>query len=232
MYWETFKNLKILESLLLLTLLLGCGILEFENEQDTPYVLFPLAVGNYWEYEYTYLGSLYDTLRYEVVKQVEVPINDTTFTSFAFNLVPFPEGAPEYYWLFRNGDEGTYLMGGISDVDTLYMNALQVPFPAETGTSFLEPGLVFSYSELRFYHNESKVVTLIDTDREITTPAGTFSCYVFKFWVSNGYDVIKGWDYYQYYNPGIGLVAQISYTEDTLDDIKEEMYLMNYKVKK
>ena len=78
---------------------MGCGILDFKNEQTTPDHLFPLAVGNYWVYDFTYLGAIKDTLRYEIVKSIEVPIDDTTYTSFAFNLVPFPDGAEEFYWL-------------------------------------------------------------------------------------------------------------------------------------
>ncbi len=234
MYWGINKKIRIVYVLLLVALLLSCGILEFENEQDSPKVLFPLAVGNYWEYEYTYLGTIFDTLRYDVVQRIEVPISDTTYISYAFNLVPFHDGAPEFYWLYRNGKNGFYLMGGISEVDTLYINELQRPFPFKAGDTFLEPRLSFSYSRHHFYHSDTLKVTLIDTEREITTPAGTFNCYVYKFTVEFFEEGVPftAWDYYQYYRPGIGLIAQIAISQKGENEIKEEMYLMNYNIKK
>ncbi len=172
-----------------------------------------------------------DTLRYEVVDKVQVPWADGSHTAYAFNLVPFPPGATEFYWLYRNGEVGVYLMGGVAETDTLFTNELDKWYPAEKGQTWEVPQLSFSRENLTFYVSDTLHITLIDDNRKIETPAGTFECYVYKFTVSNGDDVIAKWDYFMYYSPGIGLVAQISATEHEPEDIKEEMYLINYKVK-
>ena len=50
----------------------------------------PLAVGNYWEYENTYLDVIKDTLLYEVTEEIQIPIGDTTYTAYAMNFIPLP----------------------------------------------------------------------------------------------------------------------------------------------
>lgn len=210
----------------------SCGLLDGDDRKKKSDVLMPLAVGNYWEYEYNYL-SLKDTLRYEVVKEIQVPWGDTSYTAYGFNLVPFPPGAPEYYWLYRNGEAGLYLMGGIADTDTLFMNDLEKWYPAAEGQTWEIPRLAFSRDSLKFYVSDTLDVTLIDTNRETETPAGTFTCYVYKFtieFLEDGHP-FTSWDYYMHYSPGFGLVAQTSIGIDDPDRFKEEMYLMNYKVK-
>lgn len=208
----------------------SCGLLDGKDKKEISGELMPLSVGNYWEYDFTYLEVLKDTIRYEVVKEIQVPWVDTTYTAYAFNLVPFPPGEVEYYWLFRNGKAGLYQMGGIADTDTLFTQFVDKPWPAEEGQTWEIPRLSFSRDNLKFYISDTLHVILVDTDREVETPAGKFECYVYKLTVSNGEDVIANWDYFMYYSPGIGLVAQISATENDPNDIKEEMYLMNYKV--
>jgi len=219
----------ILVSVILVVLGLSCDL--FNNEQDmVSGDLMPLAVGNYWVYETTYLDVLKDTIRYEVTQQVEVPIGDTSYTAYAANFVPFPEGLAPHYWLRRNGELGIYTMGGISDTDTLFINEVEYKLPSEVGETIQTPQISFSYDRFEFYISDTLSITLIDDAREIITPAGTFECYVYRFTLSNGEDVIANWDYLIYYSLGVGLVAQISVTENEPEDIKQEMYLMNYHI--
>lgn len=217
--------------LFIVSLLTGCDLFNTDPKKPSG-ELMPLAVGNFWEYDFTYLGSIKDTLRYEVVKEIQVPWGDTSYTAYAFNLVPFPPDAPEYYWLYRNGEAGLYMMGGIADTDTLVMNQIEKWYPAEEGQTWDVQQLAFSRDSLKFYVSDTLQITLIDDDREIDTPAGTFNCFVYKFKIDfyEGPALFTTWDYFMYYRSGIGLVAQISTMEDDPEDIKEEMYLMNYKV--
>lgn len=215
--------------LILIVSFSACGL--FENEKDPlSGDLVPLEVGNYWVYETTYLDVLKDTIRYEVTAKVEVPIGDTSYTAYAANFVPFPEDLEPYFWLRRNGEQGLYSMGGISEADTLFINKVEYKLPSEVGETFQTPQISFSYDQLEFYISDTLSITLVDDDREIVTPAGTFECYVFKFPVSNGDDVPR-WDYYLYYSTGVGLVAQIATSEGEPENIKQEMYLMNYMFK-
>ncbi|MEX0719126.1 MAG: hypothetical protein WD059_00575 [Balneolaceae bacterium] len=207
----------------------ACGLLGGDDKTPSG-DLMPLTVGNYWEYDFTYLEVIKDTLRYEVAKEVQVPWGDTSYTAYAFNLTPFPPDAPEYYWLYRNGEAGLYQMGGMADTDTLFTQYVDKPWPAEEGESWDIPRLAFSRDSLKFYVSDTLNITLVDNDREVVTPAGKFDCYVYKFTISLGEDVLQKWDYFMYYSPGVGLVAQIATGEGDPEDIKEEMYLMIYKI--
>lgn len=224
-------KIRILIFVLLSSLVLLAGCDLFNNEQEKSIdELMPLAVGNYWEYEYN-RRSFKDTLRYEVATEIQVPWGDTSYTAYGYNRVPLPPEIPEFYWLYRNGEAGLYLMGGMADTDTLYTQYVNKPWPAGEGQIWDIPRLAFSRDSLKFYVSDTLQVTLIDTDREIETPAGTFECYVYKYTVSLADDVRLNSDYFMYYSPGVGLVAQISTTENEPEDIDNEMYLMNYRVK-
>lgn len=218
----------IIHFIFITTIFLGCDLFSNEQQLQTG-ELIPLAVGNYWEYESTYLDIFKDTIRYEVTAKVQVPIGDTSYTAFAANFVPFPPDLEPYYWLRRNGAQGLYVMGGISDTDTLFLNEVEYKLPSEVGETIEAPQLSFSYDRFEFYISDTLNITLIDDVREIITPAGKFKCFVYKFSISNGDDVPR-WDYFFYYHPGIGLVAQIATSEDKPENIKSELTLMKYQV--
>ncbi len=224
------KISSIIVSMIILVLLFGgsCGLLGGDDSKKKSDELRPLAVGNWWEYEYN-LFSLKDTVRYEVAKEIQVPWGGTSYTAYGYNRVPLPPEIPEFYWLNRNGEAGLYQMGGIAETDTLFTNNIRRWYPAEEGQTWEVPRLSFSRDSLNFYVSDTLDVTLVDTNREIETPAGTFECYVYKFTIEFE-GVLRGWDYYMHYSPGVGLVAQISTSEGKPENIKEEMYLMNYRV--
>ena len=148
---------------------------------------------------------------------------------YGYNYFPFFEDEPEYYWLYRNGEEGLYFMGGISDTDTLLINELRYKYPAEVGETWSVPRMSFSVEEEYFYIYDTLEVTLNDTGYKLETQAGVFTTEVYKFTVSNGEDVANDWDYYMYYRPSVGLVAQISTTENDIENIEDEMYLLDYR---
>jgi hypothetical protein len=192
----------------------------------------PLAVGNYWEYEFKYVGIEND-LRYEVTSAVEVPFGDTTYKAYAMNFVPFPEVSQPYFWLRRNDSRGLQVMGGVSDTDTLFIDEVEYKFPSEVGETFNSTRIAYSRDRLEFYVSDTLKITLVDNDREIKTPAGKFTCFVFKYKqvFYEGDIPFEVWDYYSYYTPGVGLVAQIATDEGEPEDVKEEMYLVKFSVK-
>lgn len=206
----------------------ACGLLG-EDKKGQPDELRPLAMGNWWEYEVTY-SSIKDTLRYEVRKVETVSIEGETYTAFGWNLVPFPENTPEYYWLQRNGENGLYTMGGIADTDTLFVNELSKKYPAEVGETWRVPQLAFSRSNLEFYVSDTLEITLVDNDRQVDTPAGTFLCYVYKFSLFPADDVPTLWDYFMFYKPGTGLIMQKAVSQLS-NETKEELVLINYDTK-
>jgi hypothetical protein len=218
----------LLVSVFLVVMGSSCDL--FNNEQNiVSGELIPLAVGNYWVYETTYLDALIDTIHYEVSHKLEVPIGDTSYTAFAANFVPFPEGLEPYYWLRRNGDHGIYKMGGISNTDTLFTNEVEYKLPSEVGETIQTPQISFSYDRFEFYVSDTLNITLIDDNRKIITPAGTFECYVYNFQLDAGDDVLSDFDYYLFYSPGVGLVKQEERGERR-QNIITEMTLMEYRI--
>lgn len=167
-----------------------------------------------------------DILRYEVTQQVEISIGDTAYAS---NFVPFPEELGPSYWLRRNGFKGLYLMGGISDTDTLFMNNVDYKLPAAIGETFISPQGSYSFDRFEFYTSDTLSITLIDDDREVITPAGTFECYVYNFQLDAGDDVEVDLDYYLFYSPGVGLVKQEERCERS-QNIKTELTLIEYLI--
>lgn len=223
-------NTRILIFLCVVTLLAGCDL--FNSDQEKPSgELFPLAMGNYWIYETTYLDVLKDTIRYEVTGEVQVRVGDTSYTAYAANFLPFPPDLEPYYWLQRNGKQGLYIMGGISSTDTLFMNNVHYKLPSEIGETIQTPQLAFSQNRLEFYISDTLSITLIDDDREIVTPAGRFECYVYNFDLSMGDDVEERFDYYLFYSLGVGLVKQEERGKSS-QRIKSELTLMKYKIRK
>ncbi len=215
-------------SVILVVMGLSCDL--FNNEQgDKIDELIPLIVGNYWVYETTYLDVQKDTIRYEVSHKIDVPIGDTSYTAYAANFVPFQEGLEPHYWLRRNGELGIYNMGGISDTDTLFTNEVEYKLPSEVGETIQTPQISFSYDRFEFYVSDTLSITLIDDDRKIITPAGTFECYVYNFQLDAGDDVLSDFDYYLFYSPGIGLVKQEERGERR-QNIITEMILMEYRI--
>ncbi|MFA5668209.1 MAG: hypothetical protein WC967_03125 [Balneolaceae bacterium] len=222
-------NTRSLIFLCVVPLLTSCGL--FNNDQEKPSgELFPLAVGNYWIYETTYLDVLKDTIRYEVTGEVQVPVGDTSYTAYATNFVPFPSDLEPYYWLRRNGEQGIYTMGGISNADTLFMNEVVYKLPSEIGETIQTPQLAFSQERLEFYISDTLSITLIDDDREIVTPAGKFECYVYNFDLSMGDDVADRFDYYLFFSLGSGLVKQEERSKKT-QKLLTNMTLIHYKAK-
>ena len=223
--------MKNIPSTFLCFLILCTSCDLFTNEQkETTGELMPLAVGNYWEYENTYLDVIKDTLLYEVTEEIQIPIGDTTYTAYAMNFIPLPPDLPSYYWLRRNDEEGLFLMGGISDTDTLFMNEVEYRLPIRVGEIFETPRISFSFARREFYISDTLSITLIDDDREVITPAGKFKCFVYNFDLSAGDDVAERFDYYLFYSLGVGLVKQEERGKFN-QDIKSEFILMNYQIR-
>ncbi len=198
--------MRYLVLILLAIIVASCGIFDSDDERVQEDVLKPLAIGNWWEYEVQRFSEP-DTLREVVFEKIEMTIGSESFISFAWNSEIDWGDFTEYRWLARNGEQGSYLMGGIADTDTLFINALQYKYPAEIGDSWEVPQISFSRTDHQFYISDTLSITLID-NQQIETPAGKFSCLVYNFQVSMGYDVADYFDYYLYFSPGIGLIMQ------------------------
>jgi hypothetical protein len=217
---------------LMILLLAGCGLLSSDDNPTRSNEIMPLAVGNGWDYEVRrpqWQNPVVDTIRFEVTAEVPVEIDGASYTAFAYNLVPFPEGMPEYYWLRRNTEDGLYSMGGVAETDSLFINTMNKKYPAETGETWESPQVSFSRSDFEFYINDTLKITVVDTDREVETPAGTFRCIVYHFEADQGYDVAANAQIFQFYSPGVGLIKQEDRRESN-NELRSELVLIGYHV--
>lgn len=206
----------------------ACNVFSNENMKPAIGELNPLEVGNYWEYEVPFFSQT-DTVRYEVTRRLQVQVDGESHTVFTYGRIPAAPAVPTHYWLYRNSDEGLTLMGGIAETDTLLINRVEYRYPERVGAQWEAPQLSFSFNTRTFSEADVLEITLVDDARQITTPAGTFTCYVYKFSKRPASDVLAVWDYFMYYAPTTGLIAQIAKSQQS-GDVKEEMYLIDYRV--
>lgn len=192
--------------------------------------LTPLRVGNYWRYQAWFFIEPF-TVKAEITRKVSVNIAGVTYEASAY-LIPYPIDTepPPFEWLYWNGPDGLYCLGGISPTDTLFYKALQFKYPATVGESW--PVIRINYDDYlgKFYFYDTLAVSLVSKDEPIETPAGKFKCHVYSYRKRPADDVATEWDYYHYYIPGLGRVA---YTEkDTYDQlIKGKVLLLDYKLR-
>jgi hypothetical protein len=184
----------------------------------------PLTVGNYWTYLVVLNYGTPDTVIMEITRQISVSHEGETFLAWARTDYPCGSTRPDYEWLFWNGINGLYILGGISAVDTFVINNLELKFPAEIGDSWPVPNVKYSYSDEKFYISDTLNYSLVAKDDELQTPAGNFKCYVYKYSVKPADDVLEYWDYYEYYSIGTGLVGII--VRGQSDDRIIERYLL------
>lgn len=218
-------------SIIAVCFIAACELLRNNNKERSD-VLRPMSVGNWWEYQVRrpqWQDSIQDTVREIISDKIEITLGAEVYTVWGWKPDLDQEANPNYRWLSRNDKDGLFLMGGISATDSIFINELHYKYPAEVGDKWSVPQLSFSRSEHEFYVSDTLHITLVDKNRELKTPAGTFLCYVYNFDLSAGEDVLEKLDYYFFYDPGIGLVKQ---EERGKSDgrILSELILIGYEI--
>lgn len=192
-----------------LLLFTSCDTSGLDRGQDE---LIPLSVGNRWYYTTSYLGQPpHDTLRTEVTRALDIVIEDRRVRAFAVALSHGDESRiPSYEWLRSNGTEGVLAHGGIAPTDTLILNQLFRKYPGQAGEVWWTKRFAYRQSTSRTFEIADTVeVQLVSTSEQIMTPAGRFTCYLYKYSFYPADDVFSFWNVYDYIAPGIGQVAEI-----------------------
>jgi len=193
--------------LILIPLAFGLSCTEVSAPvMEEPKEIMPLGVGNKW----TYLSgtfSIPDTTVLEITRQILVTIDSVTYQGSAYKYYVQGAAKPDFEWLYWNGDDGLYRLGGVSSQDSFYVKRLAFKYPAEIGESWFYSNLAYSRVDEQFYTRDTLNIFLIAKEEEFETPAGKFYCYVYKYSRKPADDVFEHWDYYDYFSPGIGLVA-------------------------
>ena len=121
---------------------------------DTEKELVPLAVGNYWAYQQLWYGGvdgevlegLTDSVLFMVIGDTLLSIDGSEHrTAIRSSTFPFDGVPADHRWLYWNGDDGTYLMGGISGNDTLIYKSMVYKFPISKGESWQAHRIYYDY---------------------------------------------------------------------------------------
>jgi len=211
-----------------LLLLAACDGLGSGNDREP---IRPLAVGNYWAYTVEAPPFPLDSFRVEITRAVELPRDGQPMQTFAEQLF-FEDDRPYSASdeLYAHGPGGLYRWGRAAETDTLVLRQRTRKYPAEVGEAWPFIRVVYNRSTGQHLVRDTLTMTLVATDEEIETPAGTFTCYVYKYSFLPADDVATPWDVYDYFAPGVGNVAQIIRHPDDEDTIVQEVYLYDYRV--
>ena len=222
-----------LAALLTVGLLAGCdSAVEEGPEGPTPEELFPLEVGNRWHYQTEYVGIL-DSVTVEITGALDVEHGGKHYRAYVEQFYyDYEEAArPPYAQLLAAGPGGLYVMGGMAPTDTLIGRYLNRKHPAEVGETWPMVRLSYRWGGERphFAISDTLEATFVTADEELETPAGRFRCYVYKYTYLPADDVASYWDVFDYYAPGVGLVAQIQRASDS-GELKQQMLLYAYEL--
>ena len=180
--------------------------------------IMPLKVGYYWDYEELLLDddssvlSVNDSYRYQIAEAVRTPEYQPDLL-YVRQLVYPDNSADPVEWLFRNYEDGLYLMGGRTETDTLYEKLLFLRFPVDTGTSWPTQNLVYNFMDEKFYLRDTITYTCVDTNTLFAAKIGPIHCVVyFHREDSPEPDVRASYEIYDYFSPEIGLVGRMKYS--------------------
>lgn len=195
------------------------------NAESYSHFLWPNAVGNQWNYnryvtpnfenfdsswEYKSFDSFHinfdslDITPSEFIVKIEskknILLDDTLYNAHIVN------NGFRYPYYF--GNEGLYSLGIYDNRgDSLLKKGMYLPNPVPTDTSWN------GQFNLRI-DGILKVVEVFDRrviskNEVITTPAGTFKCFVIRTMVDEPVDVAGYLTLFEYYTPDVGLVAKV-----------------------
>lgn len=200
------------------TALTGCDSTVDRPEGPAPDELFPLEVGNRWLYRSWYFSpSNADSFAVEITERLTFEHRGETLTAYAESRGLLGEEPLPWQWLYGYGRDGLYLMGGLTATDTLYTKLLErrTPMRVDDGHRFTRLAYGTGWttgpaSEARFYVSDDTLeVRLLAEGHPFETPMGTFDCYVYWYEFLPSDDTNGLWDVFDYFVPGIGMVAQV-----------------------
>jgi hypothetical protein len=174
-------------------------------------VLLPSAIGNYWKYSMKVYTSFTDSVTYSIVDTLTVNYEDKNYKVF---IAKYDNEGSDPNWLYWNGPDGLYSMGGLTRTDTVIYPVLQFKYPVSQGETWEVPRMVYNLYGKEFYIKDTITYTCIDTNFLYITPLDTFQTYVYMFKIRPAEDVQDKEIYKCYYTPSIGLIAKtIGYEE-------------------
>lgn len=202
-------------TLVLLSALAFAGCKSSTSVGDTPQsgVIRPLAVGNFWKYQWTNLDRFGDTLMVQHLTEsiyTDTLVGTETWYGRTVDSVLFGD-------FMVNRQDGLYVFTDHGPLPNVI--SLMYPYPAEVGRY-----LTHKWDPIGFTADS---IYLKATNVPITTPAGAFHCYQYIVTMYyNGQATKRD----EYYAPNVGLVRSDLHNEEE-GYIYEVHELQAYKVK-
>lgn len=240
------KKILMLCSLFTIVLSYSCkdNTTEPPVPPETKYEpLIPISEGNYWLYrEYTLMSENYEggdsnSSKYGFIIsklpiQLTTKLDTSNYVMYRCreNLTIFDDS--QYIQVGGNhlvyqNENGFYYTGKIRK-DSLVQSFKDLIFPNQAVKGKKTSGRVFYYSTIGNYmnipDNANTEYTCISTDSLLSTPAGDFSCVVYKAAFEDVPPLFRG-DVYYFIKPGIGIVGMIQ----TIYYYSTKKYIYAYK---
>jgi len=200
----------IFVSIILVVMGLSCDL--FNNEQDIVQgELIPLAVGNYWDYHRWYLSpNIADTIREEILSEYFFEIDGVETQVYGYQRYNASITDPEidYQWFRMNDEEGSHLVGGFSDADTLIQKNIVYKYPQAVGQLWDYLGISYNFERRDFSIKDTISIEVISLNDTFATEFGSYKgCYVYRYSEIGKGDGVYHWHHYVYIKPGIGIVG-------------------------
>ncbi len=208
--------------LIIFIILNSCESVEPENEYRSDQI-FPLAVGNYWEYKYEVVQN--DSLIHSSISKIEV-IGKTNVNIGGKDISVYKvKETTEAYWvsatlvmyyLYNYETDGLYRYGHAVDYDKDYYikKTIAVKYPIQKGDQWIED-----------HGDYNDVFTCLSTSDTVKIDNNKFICIRIR--MGNGITWYKDF----YYSKGIGLIQTIAETPEKGKTIKTQK-LIKYKINK
>ncbi|MBN2385215.1 hypothetical protein JXQ70_20255 [bacterium] len=155
---------------------MGCDFLdELEEDDDdddsSGELIMPLNIGNIWKYDF---------MGYEVIYEV---IGTTTVSGESVFRIRVKGAGINEVLLMNNKSDGLYDYGLESSP---HSGKMYLKYPASEGDT---------------WNYDSTTITVESTGQSATVPAGTFTCFVYRY-----YDNSTATYNRYYYDPGVGYI--------------------------
>ncbi len=167
--------------LLIVVLFISTACSDDSSSPSKTKELFPAKIGNKWNYSVTTNGIYVNKVNEIVSDEV---VSDIRWYNLALNS--------QIVMQLRNADDGMHVLF----TDSNSVNRKDVLF------------YKYPVTELTEYDADGNYIKIVSLDKEVTVPAGTFSCYY--------YNVVYAADsskFEEYFAPGVGVVKLVEYKD-------------------